>query len=514
VRLRGLAALALAGALAPATVPAGATPRGPGRADPAGRALVTGPARSVPVLRDGPFGTPARRLLGDAGGSLLARHVSSRGGWAWRSAIQGGRLQTDRDVGAAGVIVGLLALREVTGDPAYLTAARRAGDWLLAVARRARGGLRWPDSAAMRGPVRLRDRFTSFDDGAPGIADALWRLWAVTGDRRYRRAALAGMRAEERLAEAPAGARCPRRYCRWPYDPGAGDETIRTGIGEGNAGIAYAYDVFAQRSGDRRFERYATSSAAYLERLITRQGAMPWAVGRRHYILGFLGGAAGDAFMFLRLYRHTGQRRWLRDARRLLGWVARRARSRRAGIDWPIFLDARRPGPAGRRAATGIEEGAAGIGWVALQAFDLTRRAAYLRMARRAGDRLLAVAVAATSPTGPAWLWPEDVGVRLFHTSLDNGAPGIAWFLDDLWRETADRRYRDAALAAARWLALVARRDAWGAYWLEYLDPRGWHLAADPSWHWGTAGIAGFLARLSGWRTDIPGEEPGLLGAE
>ena len=206
--------------------------------------------------------------------------------------------------------------------------------------------------------VRLRDRFTSFDDGAPGIADALWRLWAVTGDRRYRRAALAGMRAEERLAEAPAGARCPRRYCRWPYDPGAGDETIRTGIGEGNAGIAYAYDVFAQRSGDRRFERYATSSAAYLERLITRQGAMPWAVGRRHYILGFLGGAAGDAFMFLRLYRHTGQRRWLRDARRLLGWVARRARSRRAGIDWPIFLDARRPGPAGRRAATGSEEGA------------------------------------------------------------------------------------------------------------------------------------------------------------
>ena len=124
MRLRGLAALALAGALAPATVPAGATPRGPGRADPAGRALVTGPARSVPVLRDGPFGTPARRLLGDAGGSLLARHVSSRGGWAWRSAIQGGRLQTDRDVGAAGVIVGLLALREVTGDPAYLTATR------------------------------------------------------------------------------------------------------------------------------------------------------------------------------------------------------------------------------------------------------------------------------------------------------------------------------------------------------------------------------------------------------
>ena len=182
----------------------------------------------------------------------------------------GGHFQTDRDVGAASVILGLLALHEVTHDSAYLNAARRAGNWLLTVAQHNRGGLTWPD-AADPGHRPSSDRFTSFDDGTPGIADSLWRLWAATGAKRYRNAALAGMRWEERRAESPPGSRCPRTYCRWHYDLAGGDDTIRTGMGEGNDGIAYAFDVFAQRTGNRSFERYAVTSASYLAHLISPQ---------------------------------------------------------------------------------------------------------------------------------------------------------------------------------------------------------------------------------------------------
>jgi hypothetical protein len=100
--------------------------------------------------------------------------------------------------------------------------------------------------------------------------------------------------------------------------------------------------------------------------------------------------------------------------------------------------------------------------------------------------------------------------VRLTHTSLDNGAPGIGGSLHDLAPETGQQRCKLAARQAVAWLASFERRARLGPYRSENRDAHGWHLAADPSWHWGTAGIAGLLARMSGWNQDIPGEEPAL----
>jgi lantibiotic modifying enzyme len=468
----------------------------------AARAPAAPPTNSNPT----PY-PPARPLLDRAGRSLLARHVRVPGrGWAWRSSIQAPHLQTDRDVGAASVILGLLSLYDVTHDGSYLTAARRAGDWLRAVAKHRLGGLTWPDY--VDAPKRSStDYFTSFDDGTPGIADALWRLGSATGDRRYRATALAGMRWEERVAESPRRGRCPRRLCRWRYDLAGDDGTIRTGVGEGNAGIAYAFDVFAQRTGDRRFERYAIASASYLESLISRQGAMPWGPGRAHYIAGFLVGSAGDAFMFLRLYEHTHDPRWLHDAQRLLAYIRSQGQSQAIGANWPIYRDPGQLGdPQGNLRATGIEEGAAGIGWVELQAWHLTRNPVDIATAVAAGDWLVSVAGSAAGGS----FWTEDLGVSLTHTSLDNGAPGIGWFLHDLALDTGQARYEQGAQRAVTWLGSVTHANRRGTYWDENLGPHGWRIPADPSWHWGIAGIAGFLARMAGWRMDMPGEEPGL----
>src|SRR5690242_9289722 len=315
------------------------------------------------------------RLLVRAADSLLARHVSAAGGgWAWRSSIQAPHYFTDRDVGAAGIAMGLLAAYDTTHRRRYLEGARRAGDWLLAVAEHTRTGLRWPDWHDGHGVSDTH--FTSFDDGAAGISDMLWRLGHVTRDRRYTRAALAGMRWLASEAQGFHGTRCPR-VCRWRYFDDAPD--YRTGMGEGNAGIVHAFDTFAQRTGGRWLERYALGGARWLESRISRRGAIPERVGGTEYDTGFLSGSAGDAFMFLSLYRHAHEAQWLADAKRLLGWVGSVGRPQRDGIAWPIEIDPREGGD--RDLATGIEEGAAGIGWVELQAYHLTHDSAYLQTA-------------------------------------------------------------------------------------------------------------------------------------
>ena len=56
----------------------------------------------------------------------------------------------------------------------------------------------------------------------------------------------------------------------------------------------------------------------------------------------------------------------------------------------------------------------------------------------------------------------------------------------------------------------MARTDGEGVYWSEYRSRSKWHLAREPSWHWGTAGIVAFLARMRGFGLDMPGEQPGF----
>ena len=127
-------------------------------------------------------------------------------------------------------------------------------------------------------------------------------------------------------------------------------------------------------------------------------------------------------------------------------------------------------------------------------------------MARRAAAWLLAVA----RHQDGGLAWQEDAGRDLVSASLDNGAPGIAITLFDLGRVTHEPRYTQAATAAERWVAAVSRRDTNGIYWYENRHAGSWHIRADPSWHWGTAGIIDMAARLGGWRLDIPGEQPGF----
>jgi lantibiotic modifying enzyme len=450
----------------------------------------------TPVKADATDG-PDVELVRMAADSLVARHrAMPEGGWAWRSSVQAPHYQTDRDVGAAGIGEGLLAAYAVTRDPRYARAAMAAGDFLLGVAEPARNGLRWPDWADADGE-RSTTHFTSFDDGAAGISDYLWHLYTVTHEQRFRDGALAGMRW---LVGQATGPTCPETACSWRWTDDTSWRRAYYGVGMGQAGIVLALDAFADRTGEASFRAYARSGATLLRHL-TSDGARPLPRGsnaNETHETGFLNGSAGAALMFLQRYAHDHNAVDLTTARRLLDWVNEHARDDgRDGLSWPSELN-------GGAHAAGFELGAAGIAWVNLRAADATGDSAYGEIARRAATWLRRVAL-------PAGTWselPED-STSPRHVGLDSGAAGIGWVLEDVARAGLDTTLnRAAARSALHSIHADAARDQLGAFWYESRVGGQRLLRAEPSWHWGSAGIAAFGARLAGWTGRGPGAQP------
>ena len=417
-----------------------------------------------------------------------------QGGWAWRSAIQAPHHQTDRDVGAASIGEGLLAAYAVTHDPRYKRAAVAAGDYLLGVAEPAAGGLRWPDWADPSGH-RSTTHFTSFDDGAAGISDYLWRLFEITQKQRFRAGALDGMRWVIARAE---GSACPRASCSWRWTDDPSWRVAYNGVGMGQAGIVLTLDAFADRTGDPTFRAYARAGAAHLRASRRRRApAAAWVRGRdrRDRVPLRL---RRRGLMFLGRYRQDRDPRDLVTAQRLLDWVNEQAvAARSGGLRWPLATNE----PS---SASGFELGAAGIAWVNLRAASATGDARYLEVARRA-----AVWLRHAGTAGGAWReTPADPSSPV-HVGLDSGAAGIGWVLDDLAAAGLDSEQNHAAARSAlASLRTGARRDRHGAFWYENRTGGRPRLRAEPSWHWGAAGIAAFAARIAGWSGRGPGGLP------
>ena len=363
------------------------------------------------------------------------------------------------------------------------------------MAEPAAGGLRWPDWADPSGR-RSTTHFTSFDDGAAGISDYLWRLFEVTRARRFRTGALKGMRW---LIAQSDGPDCPRVSCSWRWTDDPSWRVAYNGVGMGQAGIVLALDAFADRTGDPAFRAYARAGAAHL-RAVTADGARPLPRGSEDDSseTGFLSGSAGAAFMFLERYRHDRDPRDLVTARRLLDWVNDQAvAARSGGLRWPLAsTDA--------SSASGFELGVAGVAWVNLHAARATSDARYLEVARRAAVWLRHAGIA-----GGAWRETPADPSSAVHVGLDSGAAGIGWVLDDLAGAGLDpKQNRAAARSALASLRAGARHDRDGAYWYENRTGGRPRLRAEPSWHWGAAGIAAFAARIAGWSGRGPGGLP------
>jgi len=131
---------------------------------------------------------------------------------------------------------------------------------------------------------------------------------------------------------------------------------------------------------------------------------------------------------------------------------------------------------------TGLYTGLAGIGYTLLETASLTRDTKYRDGARKATERIRALA----RPAGRGVEW-SDV------TDIVSGSAGTGLFLLYAAKELEAPAYRDVAARAGHRLIELARKDGAGEKWA--MSPKFPRLM--PNFSHGTAGIAYFLATLS-----------------
>jgi hypothetical protein len=221
-------------------------------------------------------------------------------------------------------------------------------------------------------------------------------------------------------------------------------------------------------------------------------------------------GSAGVGLFFFELHGATGDKRWLRPARALLG------RS---------LLIEDRPG---------LYTGVAGVGQVCIDAWRVTRDEAYLARARECAARIgppqgidVIMGAAGTgifllnlhAATGEKrWLteaeahaaylarqavskgglthWPITPGSDRVYLGFSHGAAGVGTFLLELHRVTGKRTYRDLAEGAARFVMKHAEADGSDGWkWTKMVAPHraeAWPV----QWCHGSPGIGLFFLAL------------------
>jgi rhamnogalacturonyl hydrolase YesR len=466
-------------------------------------------------------------FLLQAGESLINLHEESHGGWRFRSEIQAPHYQTDRDVGAASVGMGFLAMAEkYPDDPKWINAAKHTASWLLAVSSQdGHGGLYWHDY--IDDDSTSPDIYTSFDDGAIGIGDFFWQLYEKTGESSYHDIALGALRWTFSQAEDDG-----QGGFRWRWNVGDNSSPYYMGMGEGVVGLVHSFATFYDRFKKENQLELAGTCKRYIDGTVSYIQSVQGAVGRElganapittipetgvighdgdtNRNSGYLSGAAGEAMMYLKLHQAFGGGQYLAKAGEALGWLSDTNEGPMVDfgdgtVAWRLALD-----PEGRNDnhyATGIEEGSAGIGWTYLQAYGQTGEKSYLKIAQEAADWLLKVAV---RDERGGLSWYEDMHPKnpLIHANLNNGAAGIGLFFQDLYLATGNSRYQLAAQGALNWIMNSSEPNGKNIGWSDNggNDP----YSNDPSWHWGIAGIIEFVQRVVGGKMDIPGEQPAL----
>ena len=235
--------------------------------------------------------------------------------------------------GAAGALLGLLALYSAGGQPGVLQTAVDCGEHLLRHRVDTPGHRAWRTVAGQ--PL------TGFSHGAAGIAYALIRLYDVTGDRSYLEAAVDGIEFErsvfsERHSNWPdlrpavaadpsgfpvkwchgaSGIALARLGCRRIADIPGVEREIDAGLRAtresylqdadflccGNLGRAETFLVAGGLTGDPEWQRLAATGAASVVTRASQSGGYRLFAGAGSYNPGFFHGTAGIGYQLLRL---------------------------------------------------------------------------------------------------------------------------------------------------------------------------------------------------------------------
>jgi lantibiotic modifying enzyme len=231
--------------------------------------------------------------------------------------------------GTAGIGCLLLTRGPEYLGPAALDLATRAGDWLLTQAEDAPPGLRWSLGRAAYASGRLdpQRRFPNFAHGTAGIAFFLARLAALTGERRFLDASLAG------TAWVLSTARTDDDTCAaFHHDPDAtGLYTL--GWCHGPPGLGWLFRQLELTTGDAGWRTWLRRAARadLVSGIPARKEPGFWDNVSRCC------GSAGVAEFFLDLHRLEGQPADLEFARRLVDDLLDRAITDESGMRWSNY---------------------------------------------------------------------------------------------------------------------------------------------------------------------------------
>lgn len=232
----------------------------------------------------------------------------------------------------------------------------------------------------------------------------------------------------------------------WPADP-HDTAAVVTNLYSGTPGVVLFFLELAAYTGD---DSYLDDARAGADFLIARMEGRGLATNEETgetipdftmQAAGFYTGLAGIGFTLEEVYKATGDQRYRDGAMRAVELIHEQAREVGDGVEWVDSTD--------------IISGSAGTGLFLLYAAKEMGHPESMRLAGRAGRRLLEVAEEHETGLG----WRMNAEYQRLMPNFSHGTAGVAYFLAALHEATGDPAYLDAALAGAERLLDLAETE-------------------------------------------------------
>ncbi len=254
----------------------------------------------------------------------------------------------------------------------------------------------------------------------------------------------------------------------WPADPKT-PASVERALYNGFPGVVVFLLELYYATGDRRHLDEALKGAAELAAAVPADAA-----DMRD--AGLYTGLAGIGFVLEETHRAARDARFRSAAQHVLELVKTSAKPMGNGVEWSESTD--------------IISGSAGIGLYLLRAARTFDDRAAGELAAKAGRRL----IERGEPQHGGLKWGIQPSVQSKYPNFSHGAAGVGYFLATLYGVTKERAFLDGALAAAKYLDAVARKENGG--WLAFHhEPNGEDLFY-LSWCHGPPGSARLFYRL------------------
>jgi len=197
----------------------------------------------------------------------------------------------------------------------------------------------------------------------------------------------------------------------------------------GTAGTILFLRELAESTGEQSYRDIALTGAAHIAGQIEKVTAS-----------GLYRGLAGIIFALDQMVQASDDSSLLNALNLAIDRLQANAKHSDTGVSWNEWND--------------LISGTAGIGLGLISLATQTGRNDLLKLARAAGDGLLALAHEA--PEGNYWTFSTTCSTH--YPNFSHGTAGVGYFLTELYEATQEECYRASALAAGRYLRSVASK--------------------------------------------------------